>query len=237
MKYCKVLLMLIWTTSIGYSQTNQGESINQNIEQLGDAGSANAVRLFDNRYEGVRGTPFHSEDWEKANIKTRDGVKENIKSKLNLEQYQIYGLMDNDQVSQLNRDVIEYIEFGSGRIFVNTSTLDDWDGETVFLELLSKGKNGALYALRSKVLKKADFKGSYSSGTQYDEYKSKTQYFFESSNSKIFKIKTKTRDIASLLDLDEKLLKKFMKKESIGNVKNEQELTKLFRNYNNGLIN
>jgi hypothetical protein len=135
---------------------------------------------FDNRYEGVKGTPFFFDDWSLGSV-----------------------LYDNtlfDKELEYRYDVIKndlHIKFRSGEVRIPDNfhilqfSLKDQSGKTHFFdhalvqgervdqfyEVLYSGKQTQLLKLVKKDLRKADYKGAYSTDQRSDEFTKTTKYF------------------------------------------------------------
>ena len=135
---------------------------------------------FDNRYEGVKGTPFLFDDWSLGSV-----LYDNTLFSKELE-YR-YDVIKNDL----------HIRFRSGEVRIPDNfhilqfSLKDKQGKTHFFdhalvtgertdqfyEVLYSGKQTQLLKLVKKELRKADYKGAYSTDQRSDEFTTKTKYF------------------------------------------------------------
>ncbi len=159
--------------------------------------TGSSVTAFDNRYEGVKGTPFWFDDWSMGSV-----LYDNTLFSKELE-YR-YDVIKNDL----------HIKFRSGEVRIPDNfhilqfSLKDKAGKTHFFdhalvpderpdqfyEVLYSGKQTQLLKLVKKELRKADYKGAYSSDQRSDEFITKAKYFLRSTTTGTFapvKIKRK----------------------------------------------
>ncbi len=163
------------------TKSGNGDAFLQSLTSGNVTGSS--ITAFDNRYEGVKGTPFWFDDWSMGSV-----LYDNIFFSKELE-YR-YDVIKNDL----------HIKFRSGEVRIPDNfhilqfSLKDKLGKTHFFdhavipnervdqfyEVMYSGKQTQLLKLVKKELRKADYKGAYSPDQRADEFTSKTKYFLRS---------------------------------------------------------
>ena len=131
-------------------------------------GDDRQIRSFDNRYEGVRGSPFLFEDWTLFRI-AEGGNQYTLHSRLEAHRsmiiYKVKDLAFEKSLKAVDSTflILKDLEIPIVFISTNKTGLLFKKGETVYrLEIL-------------KQLKKADYEGAYSQKRNYDEFVTKVQ--------------------------------------------------------------
>jgi uncharacterized protein YdeI (BOF family) len=208
-------------------------ALRTNLEQFSQSNAGNTtVMLFDDRYEGIKGTPFVYADWRKSTVMLKDssiyydvdvilGTFENV-----------FYMKDGKESLKLDHQRIDKIIFkNENRIFVNTKIRNLPIKNVDFVELLVEGRNN-LYVLKTKKLIKADLKGGYADDVRYDEYvDTKPQYFFQDESGKIHIVKLNKKDIFALFPNSQPKIESIVNTEKL-DLKSEISLIKiiLYRN-------
>ncbi len=207
-----------------------------NIESLGDNSGTNAIRTFDDRYRGVRGTPFLFEDWTLGTLFLDDSTEvSNVKLNLDIANNRLY-VRSNDQVVLLSKDRVRYIRFlADFTLFTNSKVAGlSLEGDP-YIQVLEEGKN-KLYAIRNKKYIEADYRGAYSSGQKYDEYRdADSEYVLAREDGEVKTFKLKKKDIFEIFPVSEADLKEIIKENDV-NIKSEKGLTNLVIYHNNDVF-
>lgn len=224
MKIQTLLLAALFSAAgfSGLAQSNtpvQGADAEQNLNYLGrnsnDPGGI--VRVYDNRYEGMKGTPFYWKGWGKAAINGNKAVYEGVQVKYNvlennllylnakgepmvLEAHQITGFVLTDSLSRAE------VSFRKEPALANL----DPQLSNKFAEVVFEQDGKALLAVHRKEILKANYQGAYSANRTADELLDKPQYFYVS-NGKVQELKLSKRTFYDLFPEKQEELKKFVK--------------------------
>lgn len=210
--YCKlahIALFACLTLRLA-AQTVVGNQYNElTIQALaGSGGLAPVATAFDNRYEGVRGTPLLFETWKEGmlKIKGNDRLIGPVKLNIDLEKQIAAVSYQNSSLSVLPGDKLEYLAFesaeGAQRFLALPEQFVDPASRgtgTRFYEALYEGRRFVLLKYRSREFKKADFKGAYSSQVAYDEYVEGIHYFLRHGEEPFVKIKLRASAVEKQL--------------------------------------
>ena len=170
-KYYLLCLLLVAFIHSNYGQN--ADALNQNYTK-------ESIATFDNRYEGVKGSPFLFDEWlpgilyldfENGN---KSEVRE-IKIKLDVFKQFVYANPNgSNQVLQLDKDIEKV------KIFQEDDTLTYYmqnvNGKLKVTERLTMNEPLLIKAYH-KVFREADYQGGYSADRKYDEYKSDDNLF------------------------------------------------------------
>jgi hypothetical protein len=191
------------------AQNVAGNQYNElTVKALAESGLAPVATAFDNRYEGVRGTPLLFETWKEGTIKIKGNDRPISPIKLNIDlEKQIAAVSyQNGSIGVLPGDKLDYIGFesaeGEQRFLALPENLVDPTSrgtQTRFYEALHEGGRFVFLKYRSREFKKADFKGAYSSQVTYDEYVEGIHYFLRHGNEPFVKIKLRASAIEKQL--------------------------------------
>jgi hypothetical protein len=218
MKNTCILLFLLLPFFLLAQETEQKEAPSKNETKASDSftGTGNSdvflanltaktpagsMLAFDNRYEGVKGTPFFFDNWSLGSL--------------------VYDNHVFDKELEYRYDVIKndlHIKFRSGEVRIPDNvhilqfTLKDATGKSHFFdhalisgqkndqfyEVLYAGKQCQLVKLMKKELRKADYKGAYSSDQRSDEFITSTKYFLRTTaNGNYLPVKIKRKFLIS----------------------------------------
>lgn len=195
----------------------------QNLEALGQTGNQGIVRTFDNRYEGVRGTPYLFNDWVKGAVILRDSTMiDDVFLQYDAYQGELLAKRNNKEAITIDKNQVRGFRIGKPGIknfshFSKAQYLDEFQEAEPeqFVQILYDGPS-ALYALHKKGLIKANYKGAYSAGKAYDEFtKTSTQYYLRSPEGIFVKVKPTKKDLLKIFSSDQKKVKEFIEKNNL----------------------
>lgn len=164
------------------------------------------VQIYDNRYEGVKGTPFFNEEWSKTTITAGNTLFSNLDVKYDvlenkilyrdregkdfvLQPYKVDSFVLTD-----NKTKQEY----SFRKFPALAAQDELLAKR-FSVVLYDGKQVQLVMVPEKHLAKADYKGAYNSGNKYDEFINLETFYFIGPGNKVSKTKLNKKNLLKVL--------------------------------------
>lgn len=191
--------------------------VEEDLRALGDAGNHAVVKTYDQRYEGVRGTPFLQGEWLPGEVWTSSGshIK---KALLKYDAYKdelLFQMKGYTQVA-IKTNVTAFLlldaEQGDSLYFVKKTIALPGSRQLAneYFQLLYDGPS-QLLKKHSKVLQRADYQGAYSSGKTYDEFISETQYYLRLPTGSYQKVKLNKKSLLKILDQHPQALKSYLK--------------------------
>ncbi|WP_210464928.1 hypothetical protein [Rufibacter roseolus] len=233
-------------SALGFSQTNapQGMAAQMNLNTLAAGGNAANVRIFDNRYEGVKGSPYFMEAWLPGEIEIKAGNtgKTELFKDLKLK-YDVFSNLlvavipqtkDTLQISTL--PVISFrMEAPAGdklefRRIKEARELDPALADA-FFAVLYDSQNGKATVVKRIAKKKieANFKGPYSAGQTYDEIVDETSYYVVA-NGKMKKVKLNKKSLLEAFPEKADQIKSFISSQKLA-MSSEADLVKAVTYY------
>ncbi len=198
------------TGSYERSPTNINSVANVNPLSPGAVG-------FDDRYEGVKGTPLLYDDWMEGNLFLKDNTWfRNIKMNLEIYEGSLYILAPgNEQIFALpNAEINEVHLFSEGEtILFRRFSPDQFDKKIDpdhLFEVLTQGEYTFL-KLSKKLFREADYQGAYSADRRYDEFIPSTSYYLTNSDGIFEKIKLTEKALCKLLPDQKSRIKEVVK--------------------------
>lgn len=169
-----ILLVAITSTVSG-----QTIGVQDNLKRTAIEGSV-SVQTFDNRYEGIKGSPYVFEDFLKGTVTINKVVYDELY--LNIDAYNnivLFKRNPSDQEKAFNNSKIEKftVERENGTVKQFELILNETREYTI-CEILFSGKSKH-YKTYSKTIIKADYQGAYSSNKRYDEFDEIVRYFVD----------------------------------------------------------
>jgi hypothetical protein len=196
--------------------SGQGVETQTNLSQLGATNDpTQVVRMFDDRYKGIKGSPFYWENYVSGKIKFKEGKSYSVKS-MNL--------------NSLEDEVVVKTETDSKLIVLNKKNVVSFDVDSLrcldsychFVKIDSEGVPVGYYALLvdkrikvfcklSKTILKADFKGAYSASQNYDTFVEEERFYFQNKQGLLTEFKRNQSSIAKLLPEKSKIIQEHIK--------------------------
>lgn len=233
-----LLAALHYLLHTGHAQEIKGDDAQENLLKVGSTGvQIGVVRKFDNRYEGVKGSPFYVDVWLQGSITTIDGLQQDFAEMK-------YNAYEDEVIVQKGRTGQFYFPKHQIKSF---SLLDRQSGKTKmfvlhrhfkrsedsqFYRILSQGKTNVVE--HSKVVfEKADFEGGYSNDKRYDEFKHyKDLYYFSKSDPEPKKLKRTAKSISGIDPDHSKEIRSFISDNGY-DCRNESDLLKILDHIQN----
>jgi hypothetical protein len=193
------------------------------------------VRKFDKRYEGVRGTPFFSEKWQKGSVTMKNGKKiDKLDLKIDLFNHDVIMKRPNGDSIIIFAHTVDQVSLddlndGSVHVFKKSGSFKEAGPKDAFVEVLYEGKY-TLLAERKKTIVKASYTGAYNTGKPYDEFKDEIAYYLKKQDKNPIKIKLSRKSVLDELENHQGELKSFISKENI-DFKNEMDVVKVLTYY------
>ncbi|QDA58670.1 hypothetical protein [Hymenobacter jejuensis] len=190
-----------------YDPAKMGVQANENLKDL--TRGANVI-AYDNRYEGIRGTPFAFSRWLPADLVMTSNAKLHVGAlKFDAYQQQFYIKSPDKRDSLLidSRRIARFTLIDSGAF--EPATQGPWVHQfrrfaeapvsmqaNEFVESLYEGRY-ALLKRYGKQLVKANYMGAYSQDRRTDEMIDQIQYFLRRPTGSVVGIKLNTKSLAA----------------------------------------
>jgi hypothetical protein len=216
MRYTLISLFLL-ATLYTYSQnvtSSSGTEAQENLRELASMSGTGNVTTFDNRYQGVKGSPFIYEDWKAGEIYTTKNER----------------VFFNDMNYNCFDDEIAYIEPASNRTMVINRFVVDFfiiyaaddtitfvpiklseKSQEVFAQLMYN-KKSKVYKVYGKEFVRASYEGGYSANRPYDEFVDKSDLYFMKHDEKVlYKVKGSKKYMIAAFPDHKDAISKFIK--------------------------
>lgn len=210
---CLGLALCVHTLAQTVNQPEDYEA-KENLRELGSTDGTGTVRTFDNRYEGVKGTPYALEEWDSGEIFLSSKQKVAVK-KLN------YNCFDNEiavkdpetgEISVINRYKVELFQINQadGKISFIPLRLKA-DEEKVFVQVLYD-QGSKVYKVYKKEFLQANYEGGYSADRKYDEFIDKADILImKEGDNTIYRVKNSKKQVIALFPEKEKEIAAYIK--------------------------
>lgn len=225
-------LLFVCFTTLSIGQGLDGLEGQTNLQMLG--GSGLSARTFDNRYDGVDGSPTLTLNFVKGRIiMNKDKVM-----KVDAMNYDVY----NDEIFVYKSGkelVVAQNMVNSFEMDVNGTTLvfnkhKNIEGEVGYYQVLLEGKF-SLFIKHKKVFRKADYQGAYSANRTKDEFTDEQKFYWSKGNSNLAILKNK-KSILSELGDQSNTVESFIKENKL-KMDSQNDLIKLFDHLNATMSN
>lgn len=236
MKLLLQLSIICLSCSLGHAQTRDTTKANptplnqrngyetyQSTNQIVGAGPNGMVNTIDNRYEGLKGTPYFLPDWIKGQVEMTTGKNyTNVPLKFNAHKQQLILLRTgsgNDSIivdaNQVKRFTLNSTD-GQTYLFerLPTAKINDQTLKDGYFLVLHEGKNALLKRI-AKTVKSADYKNPYASDIRYDAYQNTFSYYLLKPDQTLTKVKLSDKSIIDALGDRKDELKAFVKQENL----------------------
>ncbi len=225
-KYIYLLVMLtFWMVSDAQSNVHTDLTY-QELSELGRFGTSysNTARTFDNRYEGVKGSPLLYEEWQEGTLTMLDGrqLSELVVYNINAMESQIFVGPNSNRFIAVADSVYLKLEMGN-RVFMpyDAEIVEGKKNERLrTYEVLWQNDDQVLLKREIAFFLEASYKGAYSADRRFDEYKRRVGYFF-GNNGKFRKMQLNQKSVMKTFNVTKADLKKW----SIGSEITESSLS------------
>lgn len=194
--------------------------MNLRLNALNGNGTAPLIWRIDNRYEGLRGTPYFLPAWSNGQIELLNGRRfTNVPIKFDSQRQELILLRPNQGNDSIiiarqtvnrfllaNADGKEYLFKRYPALKTNDSQLDGG-----YFLVLYEGKTALLKRV-TKSIRAADYKAPYSSGVRYDSFTDANAYYILKPDQTLTKVKLSKRSLLDALDTKNDALKSFADK-------------------------
>ena len=210
----------------------------QSTSQIIGTGPYTMVNTIDQRYEGLRGSPYFLPEWNKGQIEMVSGQNyKDVPIKFDAHRQELILLrtgVKNDSII-VNANQVKSFQFQSSdgqfyvfRRFPTAKTDDEALKEGYFL-VLYQGKSTLLKRI-VKTFKQADYKNPYSNDIRYDEFKPISSYYLLKPDQTLTKVKLSDKSLIESFGDHKDELKAFAKQEKL-TIKTEADAIQLVTKY------
>lgn len=203
-----LLFPVAFASHLVLAQTDRpiGLDAERNLAELGNGKNATMVRTYDNRYEGMKGTPYFNAEWGKATLTAGKNLFHNVEVKYNA--YDNHILFRNASGQEFILDPSKVDSF----VLRDSKTKQEYRFKKLeelasqnpklaqrFVLALYDGKGMQFVMVPQKNLVKASYKGAYNTGNKYDELQDEQSYYLLSSPSSVSKVKLNKKGLLKAL--------------------------------------
>ncbi len=186
---------------------------------------------FDSRYEGVKGSVYFNEDWQKGAIFLSDGRKGEVE-KMN------FNIYENELEFARSENYIYSLSITQ----VDKFTLESDAGQNLFVKAEIPGKdepvymlqkvdgNASFYEVPKVTFKEANYQGAFPTGNPYDEYVKGSDYYVRV-NDQLTKVSLNKKGIKKAFPGHQKELQKYIKRQNL-RMKEELDWIKTIEYFN-----
>lgn len=216
----KKALLVVLSTAIFISSNSQvsivyqkGIALEQNLNVIGSlAPYASGGLGFDNRYEGVKGSPRLSDSLLPSLLRIRGQDQYfQLRSDIDLVQNAlIYRHPQTGKIYMIPSGIVEELiinKDGKDLIFRTTTgkVFDKEIKEERFIQILSDGPY-QFVKMPVKVFIEADYKNAYSSDRRYDEFQNKDRYYLSGPDNVFYQIQLTRKSVLKILPGKKKII-------------------------------
>jgi len=205
----------------------------ENLRELGSLDGTGNVKTFDNRYEGVKGTPYVFNEFKQGEVFLKSKNKVTIKD-LN------YNCFDNEiaymdpatgVIRLMNKFQVDLFTIHDGdKTLIFVPIRLDAEAETIFTEVLYN-KGSFVYKIYEKEWVKANYEGGYSADRKYDEFVDKYDlYFLIKGEQILYKAKKSKKQVIAAFPNHKDEISSFLKSSKL-DLKDENSLIELVEYY------
>jgi len=232
MKLLITTLILLFGNNL-YAQVADGLDKQTNLNELGREGNTGIVRTYDNRYIGVKGSPFFINDWHNGTVYLENGkIFENVPLKIDVYQNELLAISRGQTIyvtkDQVNNFLLQPDSLEEPIKFINikSSQYKKFD-EDQFLRVLHEGTKTVL-EWHQKYYSEADYTGAYSANRTYDEFIQSSKFYYLDEKDQLKKLRTSIGKIAKIFESNEKAVKDFIFENNL-NPKQPAQLARILR--------
>ncbi|MBA9077381.1 hypothetical protein [Rufibacter quisquiliarum] len=225
----------------GQTSSPVGMNAQLNLQAL-NRGSDSNVRLFDNRYQGMKGNPYFVNSWLPGSLVLKtDNTGKTEKYSNVLLKFDVYGNHlaavipgSKDTVLFSTSPVVSFhLEAPTNSqpiLFkrVPEAKAIDTKLADVFFAVLYDGKSQLLKRVNKKKIE-ANFKGPYSAGQTYDELVDEVQYYVLA-NGKLERVKLNRKSLLEAIPDKAEKVKSWMTAQKV-NIDKEEDVVKVLTFY------
>lgn len=215
-----------------------GYELYPSTNQIVGSGVNTMVMTIDNRYEGLRGTPYFLPAWNNGKIEMTAGQNyTNVPIKFDAYRQQLILLrtwVGSDSII-VSADRVKSFQLqnkdGNTYLFtrVPTAKTDDETLRQSYYLVLYQGKTSLLKRI-VKTFKQADYKNPYSNDIRYDAFEDAFSYYLLKPDMSLTRVKLSEKSLLDALSDQKEALKAFIQQQKLS-PKTEPDAVAVVRQY------
>ena len=230
------LILIITITITGSAQdisAPEGYEARENLQELSSLDGSRTIRTFDNRYQGVKGSPYVFDEFRQGEVFLK------TKSKVAIQEMN-YNCFENELVYKdpatnatmlMNKFQVDFFTIHVGEEVLTFMPVKlEEDAEPIFAEVLYN-QGSMVYKVNRKDWIKANYEDVYSANRKYDEFVDKYDLFFlKKGDNVLYQAKKSKKQMIAAFPDHEKEISSFIKSNKL-NLKDDESLVSLLRYY------
>lgn len=203
------LLLLILQTITALAQVDN-QIARDNIQNMANGGMVQVMKS----YNKIQGSPFLQEKWTKTTflLSENRAMSDTVLAKFDIYANEVlYINSKKDSLWILKEKVSAFFFIEDSLKFKKVMA----NGKEDFLQYFNDSGKITLFVKHKKILSKGAQGIGYNSGEVFDEFTKMRNEFFVLKENKLKAIKPEADDIAKILEIDEKRLTEYIKKEKL----------------------
>jgi len=211
----------------------EGYEAAENLKALSDIDHSESIKTFDNRYEGVKGTPYVFEEFHPGEVYLKSKNRAAVQD-MNydcVENEIVYMDPSTNAIRVMNRFQVDFFIIRNGdRVMTFVPLKLEDEAETIFAEMLYN-QGSMLYKVYGKDWIKANYQGGYGPDRRYDEFKDTYDlYFMKRGEYTLTKVRRSKKQMIAAFPGHEKEISSFIKANKL-NLKDDESLVSLLKYY------
>ncbi|HEY3406143.1 MAG TPA: hypothetical protein VGK59_22305 [Ohtaekwangia sp.] len=229
MKYLFIIGISLNSWALLGQSTPVGPAAEQNTRTLASsANTDNAIKWFNNRYQGVVGHPFLLNDWQQAEVELADGNLAQTLIKLDISKDELWAVLTTGDSIIVNPGLVRsfsILNHDSNQRRAFEFILGRQPRYSGYFEVLYSGDTYTLLSKRKKEYKPAVISGSYVTGNPYDEFVDEESWYYIRKNNELIFLKLKENTIIDILGIP---ARKVLKEKNL-DLKKESDIVELVK--------
>lgn len=227
-----LILIICITASAQNISVPEGYEARENLRELGSDGTR-MVKSFDNRYQGVKGSPYVFEEFRQGEVflKTKNKVAIQELNYNCFENELVYMDPSTKVTRLLNKLQVDLFTIHNGEEVLNFVPLIlEESTEPIFAEVLYN-QGSIVYKVYGKDWLKANYQDVYSADRRYDEFVDKYDlYFLKKGDQVLYRARKSKKQLIAAFAGHEKEISSFIKSNKL-DLKEDESLVSLLRYY------
>ena len=233
-----LFLVLFSLSEIVSAQSKSLAEKQQIVDAVGKNFNSGSVQTFDERYEGVKGSPLLSDEWADGEVHMKNGkVFDDLRIKYDLHRDEIVVKRQDGAEVIPDKNTVQSFHLDSTRTeparhFIRIEYLPNYRKFPYnrFAEVLYEGKSTLLLVRHRKFIK-ANYRGGYHANRPYDSFgEVMLQYYWIDSQGRTRELKPNHKSVLRLFSDKRKLMRALIEDNTI-NLNRPLDIAKLVRYY------
>lgn len=170
---------------------------------------------FDNRYQGVQGSPYFWNDFRNAKlvINQKDTI-DGVQARLQLVEPYVEIMVNGRVQGQISFSTLQNMVVNNPNGSLGKYTTKKVDDKVELMEVLHSGKVNFYQRLRKRLMK-ADYEGAHSVDKRFDEYVDLYALYLEDETGELHKVKLRAKNFISVMPEHKATIQQFFKQNII----------------------